>query len=141
MTHRSDTLMDELPDLQSDADVDALMARLRARATPPSSPSVSTATDAQVSPAATGDPIRDLVAAQDAFATAVMRALQMIAETLEDLQSAAVHDSVSDTNPVHDSVSDTKPVHDSVSDTRPPQRRRRKGTARASRRTAARGAR
>lgn len=75
--------MDELPDLQSDADVDALMARLRARidSGPPARPAIEAATP----PVSLGDGIGELLAAQDAFAAAIVRAMSLIADTLEEV--------------------------------------------------------
>lgn len=75
--------MDELPDLQSDADVDALMARLRARidSGPPARPAIEAATP----PVSLGDGIGELLAAQDAFAAATVRAMSLIADTLEEV--------------------------------------------------------
>jgi hypothetical protein len=80
--------MDELPDLQSDADVDALMARLRARI------DVHTVTS---SGAACGQSwgeqpngLGDLLAAQDIFAATVVRAMDLMVATLEELTAEEV---------------------------------------------------
>lgn len=85
MSRRREHEMDELPDLQSDADVDALMARLRARidSGPPARPAF------EVAPSASpGDGLGDLLAAQDVFAAAVVRAMALIADTLEEVAAA-----------------------------------------------------
>lgn len=85
MSHGTENIMDELPELQSDADVDALMARLRARVVPPPAPAAEPA-QPSTRPASTDDAVRDLVAAQDTFAASVVRAMQMMVEALEDLE-------------------------------------------------------
>jgi hypothetical protein len=72
--------MDELPDLRSDADVDALMARLRARITPPPARVAVTNAATAASPDGTGD----LVAQQEALASAVARAMTAMVEALEE---------------------------------------------------------
>jgi hypothetical protein len=80
---RQENLMDELPDLRSDADVDALMARLRARIAPPPSSDTAAAVDAR--PRVTdGDGVGDLVAVQEAFADTVVRAMTVMVEALEE---------------------------------------------------------
>ena len=55
--------MDQLPELQSDAEVDALMARLRAKI----APAPSAAPDQSPTPAASDDALRDLLAAQGMY--------------------------------------------------------------------------
>jgi hypothetical protein len=75
-------VMDELPDLRSDADVDALMARLRARidsapATPSAGVSGTTASPAP--------DLRDLLAAQETFASTVVLAMELMVDTLEEV--------------------------------------------------------
>ena len=80
--------MDELPDLQSDADVDALMARLRARldVQPVTS---SGAARGQSS----GEPLNQLgglLVAQDTFAAAVVRAMELMVSTLEEVTAEEV---------------------------------------------------
>jgi hypothetical protein len=87
VSHRTEHIMDELPELHSDADVDALMARLRAKVTPPQT--VHAPAEPSTSAATPDDPVRDLVAAQDTFAATVVRAMQVMAEAFEDLESAA----------------------------------------------------
>ena len=72
--------MDQLPDLQSDADVDALMARVRAKlvvAAPPGAAAVATAERS-------GSSLRDFLAVQEEYASALVRALEVIGSTLED---------------------------------------------------------
>jgi hypothetical protein len=78
--------MDELPELHSDADVDALMARLRARVTPLQAAAVPA--EPSTRPATSDDAVRDLVAAQDTFAATVVRAMQVMVEVFEDLEPA-----------------------------------------------------
>ena len=79
--------MDELPELHSDADVDALMARLRARVAPPQAAAVPA--EPSTRQATSDDAVRDLVAAQDTFAATVVRAMQVMVEVFEDLEPAA----------------------------------------------------
>jgi len=72
--------MDQLPDLLSDADVDALMARVRAKlvvAAPPSAPAVATAEPS-------GNALRDVLAVQEEYASAMIHALEVIGAALED---------------------------------------------------------
>ncbi len=78
--------MDELPDLQTDADVDALMGRLRARLLPLPAPSptpIRRDAAARSEAAVTADEgvMAQLVAAQEGLATAVLRTLAAIADT------------------------------------------------------------
>jgi hypothetical protein len=77
--------MDELPDLQSDADVDALMARLRAKAGAAATPGQGTAPPVERS----GNALRDFLAVQEEYASAVFHAMQVIADALEDMQDQA----------------------------------------------------
>jgi len=74
--------MDQLPDLQSDADVDALMARLRTKLARPASPAPATAA---ASTERSGNALRDFLAVQEEYAAATCHALQLIAETLEEI--------------------------------------------------------
>ena len=74
--------MDQLPDLQSDADVDALMARLRAKLARPESTAPATAA---ASTERSGNALRDFLAVQEEYAAATCHALQLIAETLEEI--------------------------------------------------------
>ena len=76
MSQRREPIMDELPELHSDADVDALMARLRARVAPPQAAAVPA--EPSTRQAASDDAVRDLVAAQDTFASTVVRAMQVM---------------------------------------------------------------
>jgi hypothetical protein len=73
--------MDQLPDLQSDADVDALMARVRAKlaVAAPSTPS-ATATSER-----SGNALRDFLAVQEEYAATMIHALEVIGAALEDL--------------------------------------------------------
>jgi hypothetical protein len=80
MNRPGDMLMDELPDLASDADVDALMTRLRARLEPP--PQAAAANEA---------PRHDLarafdhfVAAHEGLAASMARAMEIIVTTVEE---------------------------------------------------------
>lgn len=73
--------MDELPDLTSDADVDALMARLRARLEPP--PQASSLDEA--APRESAQAFDELVAAHEGLAASMVRAMEMIVGTLEEL--------------------------------------------------------
>jgi len=71
----------ELPDLQTDADVDALMTRLRARIEPdPPAPSAGTG-----EPPSFADTFDDLVAAHEGLASSMVRAMEVIVETLEEI--------------------------------------------------------
>ena len=87
--------MDDLPDLQSDADVDALMGRLRAKLAPVSLAPVSSAPAASAPPMpATTGAFGDLVAAQEALAVTMVRAMDVMAEALEELHADATEHSV-----------------------------------------------
>ena len=77
--------MDQLPDLRSDADVDALMARLRAKLAAQASPGEGPAPAVERS----GNALRDLLAVQEEHAAATIRAMQVIADTLEEIQARA----------------------------------------------------
>ena len=72
--------MDELPDLRSDADVDALMARLRARMSPPPSRGTAANAGAAASPDAS-----DLVALHEGLASTLVRAMTVMVDALEEL--------------------------------------------------------
>jgi hypothetical protein len=88
--------MDQLPDLQSDADVDALMARLRAKlAAPASTAPVTAAAPIERS----GNALRDFLAVQEEYAAAACHALQLIAETLEDIGHEAERPRAARTEP------------------------------------------
>jgi hypothetical protein len=78
-------IMEQLPDLRSDADVDALMARLRARLAPAAQPRQSPDLPDERS----GNALRDFLAVQEEHAAEVLRAMQVIADTLEDLRAEA----------------------------------------------------
>jgi hypothetical protein len=72
--------MDQLPDLQSDADVDALMARVRAKlvvAGPAAAPGSATSERS-------GNALRDFLAVQEEYASAVIHALDVIGAALDD---------------------------------------------------------
>jgi hypothetical protein len=76
--------MDELPELRSDTDVDAMMSRLRAKLGPASAAAGDTAT-----PLPADVSIGDLVALQQQLVSLVTRAMQLIVDTLDDLDSDA----------------------------------------------------
>ena len=72
--------MDQLPDLQSDADVDALMARVRAKlvvAAPAAAPAAAISERS-------GNALRDFLAIQEEYASAMIHALDVIGAALED---------------------------------------------------------
>lgn len=72
--------MDQLPDLQSDADVDALMARVRAKlmvAAPAAAPAATSERS--------GNALRDFLAVQEEYASAMIQALDVISAALEDV--------------------------------------------------------
>jgi len=72
--------MDQLPDLQSDADVDALMARVRAKlvvAAPAAAPAAATSEHS-------GNALRDFLAVQEEYASAMIHALDVIGAALDD---------------------------------------------------------
>jgi hypothetical protein len=71
---------DELPDLQNDEDVDALMSRLSARLPPPRR---GTATPVAVG-ASTGDPLEALLAADAQCHTATHRVIELIVEWMAE---------------------------------------------------------
>jgi hypothetical protein len=73
--------MDQLPDLQSDADVDALMARVRAKlvVAAPSGPSATQRSESS------GSALRDFLAMQEEYASVMTHALKVIGAALEDL--------------------------------------------------------
>jgi hypothetical protein len=80
--------MDELPDLQTDADVDALMGRLRARVAPPvaAMPIVRKEAGEAPPPPATGG-LAELLSAQETLTGVMMRAMTAIAEALDELHA------------------------------------------------------
>ena len=86
--------MDELPDLRSDADVDALMARLRARVAP-SIPSPSSPAAVQETTGSSDD----LAAAQEGLVATMIRAMQTIADALDDLETGHEPQQVQKTKP------------------------------------------
>jgi hypothetical protein len=71
--------MDELPDLTSDADVDALMTRLRARLEPPPAPPARDAAGGEFAVA-----FDNLVAAHEGLAASMVRAMEVIVDTIEE---------------------------------------------------------
>ena len=73
--------MDQLPDIQSDADVDALMARLRAKVAGTAAPGPPAVSSAERS----GNALRDFLAVHEEYASAICHALQVVADTLDDL--------------------------------------------------------
>jgi hypothetical protein len=76
--------MDELPDLTSDADVDALMTRLRARLEPP--PTLPARGDA-VGAGEFAQAFDNLVAAHEGLAASMVRAMEVIVDTIEELSA------------------------------------------------------
>jgi hypothetical protein len=72
--------MDDLPELKSDADVDALMARLRAKVAAKSPPPPR-------SDAATHEPASQDDAIEEELASVIARAMQVMADTLDDLEA------------------------------------------------------
>jgi hypothetical protein len=74
--------MDDLPDLSSDADVDALMARLRSKLPAASPPSPRS--DAPPAPTEESD---DCVALEAELASLIARAMQVVSDTLDDLET------------------------------------------------------
>jgi hypothetical protein len=79
--------MDELPDLRSDEDVDALMARLRARITPPapSNPQIGMSHTGAPPSGATSPALAEFLGAQGEATETMARALRVLAEAIEDL--------------------------------------------------------
>jgi len=71
--------MDELPDLTSDADVDALMTRLRARLEPPPAVPVGDVAAGEFAQA-----FDHLVAAHEGLAASMVRAMEVIVDTIEE---------------------------------------------------------
>ena len=78
--------MDELPELQSDADVDTLMARLRSKLAPASPAPLPVS---ESSAASVEHTLRDSLAVQQELASTMVRAMQVMADTLDDLQAEA----------------------------------------------------
>ncbi len=74
--------MDELPDLRSDEDVDALMAKLRAKL----GPQVTRASEYPSTSDPTGDPWSDFLAAQGEFTTTMLQAVRALTEAVDELQ-------------------------------------------------------
>jgi hypothetical protein len=72
--------MDQLPDLRSDADVDALMARVRAQLV------VAAPAPTPAAPASerSGNALRDFLTVQAEYASAMCHALEVMARTLEE---------------------------------------------------------
>ena len=75
--------MDKLPELQSDADVDSLMARLQAKLGP------SPAATSEITPPSPSSDVtlRDLFNLQQELVSVVTRAMQLIVETLDDVDA------------------------------------------------------
>jgi hypothetical protein len=71
--------MDELPELQSDEEVDALLARLRATIAPPA-PRAHTHTAERAT-----DALSDFLSVQGEATTTIARALKLLAEEVEDV--------------------------------------------------------
>ena len=83
--------MDTLPELRSDADVDALMARIHARLAQAATPGSTSSTPASAVPGSGA--LASYVAAQEHLAATVLRALRMVAESLEELEADSVKSS------------------------------------------------
>jgi hypothetical protein len=74
--------VDELPELRSDQDVDALMARLRAKLGTNGSP----AAEPQPASEPSSNPWSDFLAAQGEFTATMLRAVQVLADAVDELQ-------------------------------------------------------
>ena len=74
--------MDELPELRSDEEVDALLARLRAKVAPPTTHRAPT----QIVSDSSGHALTELLSAQAEATKAIVRALQVLAEAVEELE-------------------------------------------------------
>jgi hypothetical protein len=87
-------MIDRLPELTTDADVDALMRRLRAKIAAPQTSPASLARPGAQPPSlpASDDPLRDFLAAQGELNASVVRALQAVCETLDELTQHASTD-------------------------------------------------
>jgi hypothetical protein len=87
-------MIDRLPELTTDADVDALMRRLRGKIASPQTSPVSSARPGTQPPSlpASDDPLRDFLAAQGELNASVVRALQAVWETLDELAQHASTD-------------------------------------------------
>lgn len=84
-------MKDTLPDLQSDADVDALLARIHARVQPAATPPPPAAVAlAPLAAAAPHDTFAAFASAYDGFAATMVRALEVMAASLEELEADAV---------------------------------------------------
>lgn len=79
--------MDELPELRSDEDVDALMARLRARITPPaaSTADIRTSHAGSPPPAVASPALTEFLTAQSEATATMLRALRVLADAIDDL--------------------------------------------------------
>jgi len=75
--------MDDLPELKSDADVDALMTRLRAKVAATSSPSTRDDASTRASTQATHDDD----AIEQELASVIARAMNVMADSLGDLEA------------------------------------------------------
>src|SRR5262245_10207416 len=73
--------MDELPELRSDEEVDALLARLRAKIAPPA-PHASPTSE---TPATSSHALTDFLAAHGDATATMVRALQVLAEAVDEL--------------------------------------------------------
>ena len=74
--------MDELPELRSDEDVDALMARLRAKL----GPGVTLASESPPSSEPSSDPWGDFLNAQGQFTATMLHAVQVLTDAVDELQ-------------------------------------------------------
>ena len=73
--------MDELPELRTDQEVDALLARLRAKIAPAALPASPTHVPSEPSSHA----LTDFFAAQQEATDTMVRALQVLAEAIDEL--------------------------------------------------------
>ena len=73
--------MDELPELRSDEEVDALLARLRTKVAPPT----PHASPAPIAPDSSSHAFTDFLAAHEEATKTMARALHVLAEAVEEL--------------------------------------------------------
>ena len=78
--------MDELPELRSDEDVDALMARLRAKL----GPVTQAVSDPHLTTEPSADPLSDFLAAQGELTTTMIRAMTLLANVFDELEGESM---------------------------------------------------